>query len=161
MVRKAADPGPTGIQRELQQCSWHVAGLDARAAAIVMRVVRNIVATGRTITVTIHQPAIDIFEVSSTDGSQLTSVPAAVSERGLHSMHVHAVCRPVAAVSTHAAKKLQWHQLLSSWHSGLTLEHGGSLAHSSPVCVQALQACHELLGRCLQIVACSPLTTCF
>eukprot|EP00891_Asterochloris_glomerata_P006227 jgi/Astpho2/6227/Aster-03635 len=37
-------------------------GLDARAAAVVMRVVRNIVATGRTITVTIHQPAIDIFE---------------------------------------------------------------------------------------------------
>jgi len=37
-------------------------GLDARAAAIVMRVVRNIVNTGRTITCTIHQPAIDIFE---------------------------------------------------------------------------------------------------
>ena len=39
------------------------AGLDARAAAIVMRVVRNIVNTGRTIACTIHQPAIDIFEV--------------------------------------------------------------------------------------------------
>jgi ABC-type multidrug transport system ATPase subunit len=39
------------------------AGLDARAAAIVMRVVRNIVDTGRTIACTIHQPAIDIFEV--------------------------------------------------------------------------------------------------
>ena len=38
-------------------------GLDARAAAIVMRVVRNIVDTGRTIACTIHQPAIDIFEV--------------------------------------------------------------------------------------------------
>ena len=38
-------------------------GLDARAAAIVMRVVRNIVNTGRTIACTIHQPAIDIFEV--------------------------------------------------------------------------------------------------
>ena len=40
-------------------------GLDARAAAIVMRAVRNIVNTGRTIVCTIHQPSIDIFEVMS------------------------------------------------------------------------------------------------
>ncbi|CAI9755629.1 unnamed protein product [Fraxinus pennsylvanica] len=37
-------------------------GLDARAAAVVMRTVRNIVDTGRTIVCTIHQPSIDIFE---------------------------------------------------------------------------------------------------
>lgn len=37
-------------------------GLDARAAAIVMRIVRNIVDTGRTVVCTIHQPSIDIFE---------------------------------------------------------------------------------------------------
>jgi ABC-type multidrug transport system ATPase subunit len=37
-------------------------GLDARAAAIVMRVVKNVVATGRTTVCTIHQPSIDIFE---------------------------------------------------------------------------------------------------
>lgn len=37
-------------------------GLDARAAAIVMRAVRNIGNTGRTIVCTIHQPSIDIFE---------------------------------------------------------------------------------------------------
>ncbi|KAK3441449.1 hypothetical protein EUGRSUZ_B01809 [Eucalyptus grandis] len=37
-------------------------GLDARAAAIVMRAVKNIVVTGRTIICTIHQPSIDIFE---------------------------------------------------------------------------------------------------
>ncbi|XP_056693043.1 pleiotropic drug resistance protein 1 isoform X2 [Spinacia oleracea] len=37
-------------------------GLDARAAAIVMRVVRNTVNTGRTVICTIHQPSIDIFE---------------------------------------------------------------------------------------------------
>lgn len=37
-------------------------GLDARSAAIVMRTVRNIVNTGRTIVCTIHQPSIDIFE---------------------------------------------------------------------------------------------------
>ncbi len=42
------------------------AGLDSRAAAIVMRVVRNIVDTGRTITCTVHQPSIEIFEVRST-----------------------------------------------------------------------------------------------
>lgn len=39
------------------------AGLDARAAAIVMRTVRNTVNTGRTVVCTIHQPSIDIFEV--------------------------------------------------------------------------------------------------
>lgn len=37
-------------------------GLDARAAAIVMRVVKNIVNTKRTVVCTIHQPSIDIFE---------------------------------------------------------------------------------------------------
>ena len=37
-------------------------GLDARAAAIVMRAVKNVVDTGRTIICTIHQPSIDIFE---------------------------------------------------------------------------------------------------
>ena len=37
-------------------------GLDARAAAIVIRAVKNIVNTGRTIVCTIHQPSIDIFE---------------------------------------------------------------------------------------------------
>ncbi|KAK1360914.1 hypothetical protein POM88_045388 [Heracleum sosnowskyi] len=37
-------------------------GLDARAAAIVMRTVRNIVNTGRTIVCIIHQPNIEIFE---------------------------------------------------------------------------------------------------
>ncbi|CAH9108624.1 unnamed protein product [Cuscuta epithymum] len=36
--------------------------LDARAAAIVMRTVRNTVDTGRTVVCTIHQPSIDIFE---------------------------------------------------------------------------------------------------
>ncbi|CAN6460412.1 unnamed protein product [Victoria cruziana] len=37
-------------------------GLDARAAAIVMRAVKNVVSTGRTVVCTIHQPSIDIFE---------------------------------------------------------------------------------------------------
>ncbi|CAO2190429.1 unnamed protein product [Urochloa humidicola] len=37
-------------------------GLDARAAAIVMRTVRKTVDTGRTVVCTIHQPSIDIFE---------------------------------------------------------------------------------------------------
>ena len=38
-------------------------GLDARAAATVMRAVKNVVETGRTVVCTIHQPSIDIFEV--------------------------------------------------------------------------------------------------
>lgn len=37
-------------------------GLDSRAAAIVMRAVKNVVNTGRTVVCTIHQPSIDIFE---------------------------------------------------------------------------------------------------
>ncbi|XP_055836072.1 pleiotropic drug resistance protein 1-like [Solanum dulcamara] len=37
-------------------------GMDARAAAFVMRTIRNTVDTGRTIICTIHQPSIDIFE---------------------------------------------------------------------------------------------------
>ncbi|KAJ1700093.1 hypothetical protein LUZ63_008605 [Rhynchospora breviuscula] len=37
-------------------------GLDARAAAIVMRAVKNISSTGRTVVCTIHQPSINIFE---------------------------------------------------------------------------------------------------
>ncbi|XP_019055632.1 PREDICTED: pleiotropic drug resistance protein 3-like [Nelumbo nucifera] len=37
-------------------------GLDARAAAVVMRAVKNVVDTGRTVVCTIHQPSIDIFE---------------------------------------------------------------------------------------------------
>lgn len=37
-------------------------GLDARAAAIVMHAVKNVVGTGRTVVCTIHQPSIDIFE---------------------------------------------------------------------------------------------------
>ncbi|KAF3557563.1 hypothetical protein F2Q69_00010885 [Brassica cretica] len=36
-------------------------GLDARAAAIVMRAVKNVAETGRTIVCTIHHPSIDIF----------------------------------------------------------------------------------------------------
>ena len=43
--------------------SLSATGLDARAAAIVMRTVRNTVNTGRTVVCTIHQPSIDIFEV--------------------------------------------------------------------------------------------------
>lgn len=37
-------------------------GLDASAAAIVMRAVKNVARTRRTVVCTIHQPGIDIFE---------------------------------------------------------------------------------------------------
>ena len=50
------------VQNESLSMPVLLAGLDARAAAIVMRAVRNIVNTGRTIVCTIHQPSIDIFE---------------------------------------------------------------------------------------------------
>lgn len=40
-------------------------GLDARSAAVVMRAVKNVTDTGRTVVCTIHQPSIDIFETFS------------------------------------------------------------------------------------------------
>ena len=46
-------------------------GLDARSAAIVMRAVKNVADTGRTIVCTIHQPSIDIFEAFDEVGKQL------------------------------------------------------------------------------------------
>lgn len=56
-------------------------GLDARAAAIVMRVVKNIVGTGRTVVCTIHQPSIDIFEAFDevTCFNDVTLFPSSVS----------------------------------------------------------------------------------
>ena len=48
--------------KQISEADVAIAGLDARAAAIVMRCVRNTVNTGRTVVCTIHQPSIDIFE---------------------------------------------------------------------------------------------------
>jgi ABC-type multidrug transport system ATPase subunit len=42
-------------------CDEPTSGLDARAAQIVMRVVRNIVNNNRTVVCTIHQPSAEIF----------------------------------------------------------------------------------------------------
>ena len=36
-------------------------GLDARAAAVVMRVIRNVASTGRTVICTVHQPSAELF----------------------------------------------------------------------------------------------------
>ena len=36
-------------------------GLDSRSAAVVMRVLRKIASTGRTVVCTIHQPSSDVF----------------------------------------------------------------------------------------------------
>ncbi|CAH8362168.1 unnamed protein product [Eruca vesicaria subsp. sativa] len=64
-------------------------GLDARAAAIVMRAVKNVAETGRTIVCTIHQPSIDIFEafdelvLLKTGGLMIYTGPL-----GQHSSHV-------------------------------------------------------------------------
>ena len=49
-----------------------------------MRVVRNIVDTGRTIACTIHQPAIDIFEVIPTWTLQAPSAEPAQWRNGNH-----------------------------------------------------------------------------
>ncbi|KAF7126903.1 hypothetical protein RHSIM_Rhsim11G0102000 [Rhododendron simsii] len=49
-------------------------GLDARAAAIVMRAVKNVADTGRTIVCTIHQPSIDIFEAFDEDISRVPTI---------------------------------------------------------------------------------------
>lgn len=38
-----------------------IAGLDARAAAIVMRVIKNVAASGRTVVCTVHQPSAELF----------------------------------------------------------------------------------------------------
>ena len=52
-----------GLAKHIWLSCWgRCAGLDARAANIVMRCVKSIVQTGRTIVSTIHQPSIDIFE---------------------------------------------------------------------------------------------------
>ncbi|XP_010515840.1 PREDICTED: ABC transporter G family member 37 isoform X2 [Camelina sativa] len=64
-------------------------GLDARAAAIVMRAVKNVADTGRTIVCTIHQPSIDIFEafdelvLLKRGGRMIYTGPL-----GLHSYHI-------------------------------------------------------------------------
>lgn len=39
--------------------------MDARAAAVVMRAVRNTVNTGRAVVATVHQPSLEIFEVGA------------------------------------------------------------------------------------------------
>ncbi|KAJ4707956.1 Pleiotropic drug resistance ABC transporter [Melia azedarach] len=57
-------PGVNGLSTEQRKrlTIAPTSGLDARAAAIVMRTVRNTVDTGRTVVCTIHQPSIDIFD---------------------------------------------------------------------------------------------------
>ena len=65
-------------------------GLDARAAAIVMRAVRNTVNTGRTVVCTIHQPSIDIFDVSTSPAPLLLSptfTPSLLSVPPLTHLH--------------------------------------------------------------------------
>ncbi|KAK0606639.1 hypothetical protein LWI29_001896 [Acer saccharum] len=64
-------------------------GLDARAAAIVMRAVKNVVETGRTVVCTIHQPSIDIFEAFDDVKLQLPS--CIISENGYHNSNAYLI----------------------------------------------------------------------
>ncbi|CAI5995028.1 unnamed protein product, partial [Closterium sp. NIES-64] len=73
-VELVANPAIIFMDEPTSAIAWHPraglkgsgqsdeGGLDARAAAIVMRAVRNTVNTGRTVVCTIHQLSIDIFE---------------------------------------------------------------------------------------------------
>jgi energy-coupling factor transporter ATP-binding protein EcfA2 len=58
-------------------------GLDARAAAIVMRAVRNTVNTGRTVVCTIHQPSIDIIDVSACGQATCCCMACAILQKPL------------------------------------------------------------------------------
>ncbi|XP_028056720.1 ABC transporter G family member 39-like isoform X2 [Camellia sinensis] len=66
-------------------------GLDSRAAAIVIRTVRNIVDTGRTVVCTIHQPSIEIFEafdelfLLSQEGEEIYVGP--LGDKSRHMIH--------------------------------------------------------------------------
>uniref|UniRef100_A0A0R0KQH1 ABC transporter domain-containing protein n=1 Tax=Glycine max TaxID=3847 RepID=A0A0R0KQH1_SOYBN len=70
-------------------------GLDARAAAIVMRIVRNTVDTGRTVVCTIHQPSMDIFESFDEQGGQ----EIYVGPLGHHSSHLISYFEGIQGVS--------------------------------------------------------------
>ena len=55
----------------VRPCSEPTSGLDARGAGLVMKAVKNTVATGRTVVCTIHQPSLEIFEVGAAGGASL------------------------------------------------------------------------------------------
>ena len=55
-------PPPTPTPRPTPPQDEPTSGLDARAAAIVMRAVKNVALSNRTVMVTIHQPTTEIFE---------------------------------------------------------------------------------------------------
>ncbi|KAF3450289.1 hypothetical protein FNV43_RR06369 [Rhamnella rubrinervis] len=61
-TRKVGSDGICGVEPIKTSNCGVASGLDTRAAAIVMRTVRNTVDTGRTVVCTIHQPSIDIFK---------------------------------------------------------------------------------------------------
>ena len=68
--RSCLEQDSEGIRSDLTLIIWcsvvfmdePTSGLDARAAAIVMRCIKNVSRSGRSILVTIHQPSIEIFE---------------------------------------------------------------------------------------------------
>jgi len=104
------------------------AGMDARAAAIVMRTVRNIVNTGRTIVCTIHQPSIDIFEALD----QLLLLSSGSSHAGLDARAAAIVMRTVRnIVNTGRTIVCTIHQpsidIFEAFDELLLLKRGGEL----------------------------------
>ncbi len=104
------------------------AGMDARAAAIVMRTVRNVVNTGRTIVCTIHQPSIDIFEALD----QLLLLSSGSSHAGLDARAAAIVMRTVRnIVNTGRTIVCTIHQpsidIFEAFDELLLLKRGGEL----------------------------------
>ena len=80
-------------------------GLDARAAAIVMKAVKNTVRTGRTVVCTIHQPSLEIFQVQFTCTNACVELTFACSHVLLRSLLIQRmVSMAWAAINTAMAQ---------------------------------------------------------
>ena len=100
-----------------------------------MRVVRNVADTGRTIVCTIHQPAIDIFEVPCPAQSLSMSLPVLIA----------VASEVMVRTSCHTASKLYW---LWKLNDVLSLQWWDSPSACRPIYVKACS--HPALRELLQ-----------
>lgn len=114
-------------------------GLDARAAAIVMRVVKNIVGTGRTVVCTIHQPSIDIFEAFDevTCFNDVTLFPSSVSNTLISQSRVSYLILLLARGNT-------WNVQLILMKRGGQMIYSGELGQRSSKLIQYFEVCHTM-----------------